>query len=564
MVIKLRDYQSDCVNTVFNEYDFGVNRQLIALPTGAGKTIIMAAIAKRLNKKTLILAHREELIKQAYDKFKLFCPEINVGICMANKDEIENQVVIGSIQSCYRPQRLAKLKEQGFDLLMIDEAHHSVSDSYQSVINGLGFNKNDPNKLLIGVTATPDRSGLGNVFDKITFSRSIGTMIKAGYLSPVSGRKILTNLSLNKVQIQNGDFCINELSELVNTPERNNFIVEKFKEYASERKVVAFCCDVQHCKDLSDAFKAHGLKCSAVWGDMLPIERERALSDLKNDRIQIVTSCGILTEGYDEPTINGIIMARPTRSHSLYIQCVGRGLRLFPSKQDCLVLDFSDKHQNLDGIMSLTKTIPEANVKGIISQIEREEIDMRPKIEVISNCDKEFDILGCARFIWVQVGSEWSLQDDEKNEIVMRSEGLGFIASLYSHNGTSQKIVKEPLPIEYCSGVCEDFARRNLKIGFADQSKPWMSYDAPPTQGQICFLEKNKIKCNEMSRGQASIEIRKIIALKNKQRRDLSDEPISDKQKHFLLSHGIDTSKMNKFMATKAIGRIKSEQVKCG
>jgi len=389
-------------------------------------------------------------------------------------------------------------------------------------------------------------------------------MIKAGYLSPVTGRKILTNLVLNRIQINHGDFCLSELSELVNTPDRNNFIVEKFKEYAPERKTVAFCCDVQHCKDLSDAFKAHGIRSAAVWGDMPSIERERALSGLKSGLLQAVTSCGILTEGYDEPTINAIIMARPTRSRSLYIQCVGRGLRLYPSKQDCLVLDFSDKHHNLDGIMSLTSTIPEAEIKGNAPQVEHEEVDMRPRIEVISDCDKVFDILGSTRFIWVQVGNEWSLQDDEKNELIMHPAGTGFTAILYLQNGTTQKIVKEPLPLEYCSGVCEDFARRNLKVAFADQSKPWMAADATPTQGQIDFLGKNKISSNGMTRGQASIEIRKIVAVKNKQRRDLSDEPMSDKQKHFLIGHGIDTSKMNKLVAIQTIGKIKSEQVKCG
>lgn len=128
---------------------------------------------------------------------------------------------------------------------MIDEAHHSASDTYQEVINTLGFN--GPNKLLIGVTATPQRSDnleLGGTFDKVAYFRSIGTMIKAGYLSPVIGRKILTNLTLSKIATRGGDYAIGELSEVVNTDERNTFVVEKFKEYAGDRKGVAFCCDV--------------------------------------------------------------------------------------------------------------------------------------------------------------------------------------------------------------------------------------------------------------------------------------------------------------------------------
>jgi ATP-dependent helicase IRC3 len=567
MNISLREYQKEALNTVLHEFHAGVSRQLIALPTGSGKTLLMSGIAKHLNKKTLIIAHRQELISQTVEKLQLFWPEVDVGVCMGDRQEVHNQIVVGSVQSCYRPQRLAKLKEQGFSIMMIDEAHHAVSDSYQLLINELGFNKNKIDKLLIGVSATIDRDGLGNIFEKVVFSRSIGTMIRANYLSPVVGRKILTNLSLSSVKISNGDFQISDLSELVNTPERNNFIIEKYKEYSPDRKTIAFCCDVQHCKDLSEAFKSQGIDSRAVWGDMLPEDRLSTLREFKSGKFQVVTSCGILTEGYDEPSVNAIIMARPTKSASLYIQCVGRGLRLWPGKQDCLVLDFSDKYNNLDGVMSLTATIPEAlQIKEEIDQIEQDqEIDKRPKIEIFSNCDREFDILGCARFIWIQIDDEWSLQDDERNEIVMSPEANGYVATLYFVDGSSQKIVKNPLPLEYCSGVCEDFARRHLKISFADQGKPWMMANAAMTQGQTDFLQKNKIDCKAMNRGQASIEIRKIVALKNKQRRALSNEPMSDKQKYFLINNGVDPAKMNKLSAMQAIAKIKqNQQVKYG
>lgn len=268
MSIKLREYQKECLDVVLREHASGKNRQLIILPTGSGKTIVMAAIAKRFNNKTLLLAHREELINQAVEKFKLFWPDVDIGVCMADRDDIDNQIVIGSVQSCSRSKRLERLKEKGFDLLMIDEAHHSASDSYQSVINTLGFDGGSK-KILLGVTATPQRSDkleLGETFTHVTFSRSISTMIKGGYLSPIVGRKILTNFSFEKINSSNGDFAINDLSEAVNTNERNAFIVSKFMEYAPERKGIAFCCDVQHCKDLSDAFKAEGIEAASVWG----------------------------------------------------------------------------------------------------------------------------------------------------------------------------------------------------------------------------------------------------------------------------------------------------------
>jgi superfamily II DNA or RNA helicase len=564
--IELRDYQKECLATIINESSAGIKRQLISLPTGSGKTVLMSAIAKEIDKKTLILAHREELITQTKEKLKLFWPEAKIGICKAEKDDIDQQIVIGSVQTCCRSHRLERLKDQGFELLMIDECHHSVSSSYQSIIKELGFS-NSEDKLLIGVTATPmrsDKQGLGDIFQKITYSRSIGTMIKAGYLSPVIGRKILTNFNLERIKTRNGDFAIEDLSEAVNTEERNDLIVSKFKEYTADRKGIAFCVDVQHCKDLAEAFKRAGINAEAVYGDMLTDDRKKALESLKTGKTQVAMSCGILIEGFDEPSIDVILMARPTKSHGLYIQCVGRGLRLWPGKQDCFVLDFTDRNNVLDAVMSLSKTIDGAIILEDpeceeIDENLLEEIDRTQRINVEEPCDREFDILGSARFIWVPIGDyEWSLIDDEKCEIVMRPSEDGYVATLYFPNGHSWGIVQKPIPLEYCSGVCEDYARRNLKIAFADASKPWMQSNAQPTQSQIEYLGRKEAYRVGMNRGEAAIEIRKIVSLQNKGRRKLAYEPITSKQAFFLKCKGISTTGMTKLGAIQTISRLKS------
>jgi len=196
--VQLREYQEEALQEIVKALSEGINKQLIVLPTGSGKTILMAALAKYFNKRTLILAHREELIQQAFDKFKLYWPEADIGICKAERAETNHQIVIGSVQSCCKPKRLAHLKDSEFNIFLIDEAHHATAESYQKIIKELGFHS-DKTKLLLGVTATPNRSdkdSLGETFEKITYSRSIATMIKAGYLSPAIGRKILTNFSL--------------------------------------------------------------------------------------------------------------------------------------------------------------------------------------------------------------------------------------------------------------------------------------------------------------------------------------------------------------------------------
>lgn len=562
MSIHLRDYQEQALETVINEFQNGTNRQLIVLPTGSGKTLVMAAIAKHFNKRTLILAHREELISQAFDKIKLFWPDVRIGVCMAERDEINQQIVVGSVQSCFRSKRLEKLKKEGLELLMIDESHHVIADSYQFIIQELGFNKGS-DKLLIGVTATPHRSdkhGLGDTFDKIVYSRSISTMIKAGYLNPVSGRKILTNFALRRIQTSNGDFSISDLSEAINTPERNAFIAEKIKEYAFDRKGVAFCADVQHCHDLANAFRQHGIKAEAVWGDMSGDDRKRVLYDLKTGQLQFVTSCGILTEGFDEPSISAIVMARPTKSQSLYIQSAGRGLRLWPGKQDCLILDFTDSGLNLDSVMTLSHTIPEAKIYEDSEPVNqhKEEVDRTSKIQVMTECDKTFDILGSTRFIWIPIGDdEWSMIDDDRHEIVMQPQDGGYVSELYLTDGSSQSIVESPLPLEYCSGISEDYARRHLKISFASTNASWMTQDAPATASQREYLLRKDAFQEGMKKSQAALEIRKIIALQNKNRRHLAQEPPTDQQRYFLANHGINPAKMSKLEAIHVISKLK-------
>jgi superfamily II DNA or RNA helicase len=140
-LVTLREYQQEALEEVYKWFIAGLNSQLIVLPTGSGKTILMAAIGQHFNKRLLLLAHREELIQQAVEKFKLYWPEADIGICKAEREEISHQIVIGSVQSCSRPKRLVKLKEQGFEILLIDEAHHASADSYQKIIEELGFKK---------------------------------------------------------------------------------------------------------------------------------------------------------------------------------------------------------------------------------------------------------------------------------------------------------------------------------------------------------------------------------------------------------------------------------------
>ncbi len=413
-LLKLRDYQQQALEAVRESKNRGITRQLIVLPTGVGKTIIMAAIACLFDTRVLLLAHREELIRQAHEKFLLYAPNMDIGICKAQKNEIDKQVVIGSVQSCIQQKRLKQLKEKNFDIMMIDEAHHAESASYQKLIQELGFN--GPRRLLIGVTATPDRADkkqLSNTFDEIVFTRSIGNMIKAGHLPPVIGRQCFTMSSLKGVKSKNGDFISTQLSHAVNNPMRNKYIVDKYKEHASGRKAIAFCVDVKHTQDLAAELINQGIKAAAVWGAMPREDRIKVLSDLHTGALDIVTSCELLTEGFDEDTISAILMARPTKSKSLYIQMTGRGLRKHHTKVNCLVLDFTDTNNNLDSIISLSKAIPEATEIKETKPAQQEEkavAETEPNLDVEKRSEVDA-LFGYSGRVKVALGPNWGFRN---------------------------------------------------------------------------------------------------------------------------------------------------------
>jgi len=566
--MNLKEYQQEALEVVVKQLEEGVSRQLVVLPTGTGKTILFAAIISLLNLKTLVIAHREELIQQAADKILAYAPGSDIGICKAGKNELDHQIVIGSVQTCSQPNRLQQLKKEEFRVLVIDEAHHAPAKSYRSVIEGLGF-MDDPKKLLLGLTATPQRNDsleLGDVFEKIVFERSISEMINNDppHLSPVIGRRISTDVSLKGVKSCGGDFVAKDLARAINIPERNDLIASKYKQHASNRKGVAFCVNVQHCHDLAAALNSVGISAKAVWGEMDLKERVDVLDEFTRNEVQVLTSCGVLTEGYDEETIDCIVMARSTKSKSLYIQCVGRGLRLSEEKENCLVLDFTDSCHNLKSLITLNSTIPEAEVikEEREEKLNAQNVKTTPvDTKVIEISDSEFDILGRrGRFIWIPLYfNAYSLMDDNKNEMIVKAQDGGFVADFYTKRNEHRQLVSTPSSLEYCFDFCEKIAIKHLSMCYGDLHGAWLrnAQNQPATPSQKEFLLKHKAFASWMNKADASTEIRRIIALNNQRRRLFSRyEPITEKQKHFLERANINTDNMSKLQATQMISQI--------
>lgn len=532
--LSLYPYQQKALESVTKSFNLNIHKQLLVMPTGSGKTILFIAITKHFNQKTLILAHRDELITQAYKKFKKFWPEANVNTYQGKNSSLDHQIIISSVQTCSQPNRLIQLKKESFSTLIVDECHHSISVSYQKVINELGFADN-PEKLLLGVTATPDRSdkqSLSTIFQENTFSIGIDELIEQGFLSPVKGRQILTNIKLTGVKTTMGDFATGELSVVVNVPERNTFIVSKWKEHAASRKTLVFCVSVQHCKDLAAEFNKHGIKAAAVWGKMPRKDRKKILDDLRKGKISIVTSCSMLTEGFDEPSIACVVMARPTKSKSLYTQMVGRGLRKDTNpkttKTDCLILDFTDKTHTLNTVVSLQQVMP--NIPMIIEEEtpqrkQSNSIVREQTIRSDKDVDKELNLFGKPKYIWIEIDGAHSLTDDIGNEVMIYQYETGYLATILLAQGIHQ-IVSTPMPLQECKDNCQLWAQKNLKITYADANSQWSrdNANAKPSSNQIGLLKRNNAYDPCLTKTEASTMIREIIARSQRDRKNIFEE----------------------------------------
>lgn len=341
----LRPYQQAAADAVFTQWQSGVNKTLLVLPTGTGKTVVFASITENCVKngdRVLILAHRGELLQQAADKLLKF-----TGLrCAVEKAEESclgswYRVAVGSVQSLQRPARLERFPTDYFDTIIIDEAHHCVSDGYLRVLDYFSSAK------VLGVTATPDRGdmkNLGQVFDSLAYEYTLPAAIKDGYLCPIKALTIPLQLDISGVGVQSGDFKPGELGTALD-PYLDQ-IADEMEHYCKNRKTVVFLPLVKTSQKFKDILNRHGFRAAEVNGDSE--DREQVLQDFEQDRYNVLCNSMLLTEGWDCPSVDCVIVLRPTKVRALYSQMVGRGTRLHPGKDHLLLLDFLWHTERLD------------------------------------------------------------------------------------------------------------------------------------------------------------------------------------------------------------------------
>lgn len=348
--MELRPYQAEAIAAIVDHWQ-RVDRTLLVLPTGCGKTVVFCKLAAQLiasqGARVLILAHRGELLEQAADKMQkatgLGCATEKAEHSCLEPPDCWFRIVVGSVQSMMRPQRLERFRPDHFDVIIVDEAHHCLADSYQRVLSHFADAK------VLGVTATPDRGdmrNLGEYFDSLAYSYSLPQAIKEGYLVPIRALTVPLKIELVGLKVNAGDYTAKSAGNALDPYLEQ--IAASIIEHAAGRKVVIFLPLIATSQKMLAFLQAQGVRAAEVNGQS--DDRAEVLHDFHHGKYDVLCNSMLLTEGWDCPSVDCVVCLRPTKVRALYSQIIGRGTRLSPEtgKTDLLVLDFlwhTEKHE---------------------------------------------------------------------------------------------------------------------------------------------------------------------------------------------------------------------------
>ena len=342
---ELRPYQQQARERIHAEWENGHTRTLLVLPTGTGKTIVFASVAAdqvRAGDRVLILAHRGELLEQAADKLQRSTGLVSA-VEKADATCLNTwfRVVVGSVQTLQRTARLERFPRDYFGTIIIDEAHHAITDGYRRILDYFGSAR------VLGVTATPDRGdmrNLGEVFDSLAFEYKLTDAIKEGYLCRIMAQTIPLKLDISSVTMSGGDYAVGDLGTVLDPYLEQ--IAAEMAQRCKGRKTVVFLPLIKTSQKFRDLLNSHGFRAAEVNGQSP--DRKEVLADFDAGKYNVLCNSMLLTEGWDCPSVDCVVVLRPTKVRSLYSQMVGRGTRLSPGKSDLLLLDFlwmTDKHE---------------------------------------------------------------------------------------------------------------------------------------------------------------------------------------------------------------------------
>ena len=474
MAMTLRPYQAEARDAILQEWDQGRKRTLLVLPTGCGKTIVFSKVAEDQVKrggKVLVIAHRGELLDQAADKIR----RVTGYECAYEKAGSSAfgsilPITVGSVQSLCQERRLSQYPGDYYSSIIVDEAHHCLSDSYQRVLDH--FHSAN----VLGVTATADRAdkrNLGTFFDSQAYEYTMTQVIRDGYLCPIRAQMIPLKVDISGIGISSGDYNAGEIGHALEPNLRE--IAREIAEHYAHRKTVVFLPLIHTSQRFCELLREMGLAAAEVNGNSS--DRAEILKDFEAGKYTILCNSMLLTEGWDCPSVDCVVMLRPTKVRSLYQQAIGRGTRLYPGKKELLILDF----------LWLTERHDLCRPSSLISR----DMNIAERIDrLVRNTDGGIDIMEAE-------------ETAERNALEEREKALA--EQLAIMRNRTRKLVD---PLQYAMSIAAE--------DLADYEPTFTWEKGPPTEKQLLFLEKRGIYAGSVENaGKASLLIDRLIKRQN-------------------------------------------------
>lgn len=374
--IELRPHQEEALDALARLRAEGKTIALLTHAQGAGKTVVAVEDARRIGGRTLFVAHRRELVVQAFDTLTHLWPEAPCGLFLGEVRQHEAHNIAASVQSL--SGRLRELDPKAFQYLVIDEAHHAAAPSYREI---LGYF--EP-KFILGLTATPDRTdgqSILELFRDCAHRLDLRTAVEMGQLVPIRCVRVKTNVDLSRVRFNQVQYNRRDIEERILIPPRDKLIVQTYLDHVRGRRAVVFCVNVRHGEDVAELFRKAGVPAQSVSGRMPRAEREKCLRDFRRGRNHVLCACDILNEGWDCPEVEVLFMARPTLSKVIYLQQIGRGTRKAAGKECLIIFDFVDNATRYNQAMNLHRVLGEPKYRpGGLLLAPRDQLDQEQEL----------------------------------------------------------------------------------------------------------------------------------------------------------------------------------------
>ena len=413
----------------------------------------------------------------------------------AARDEHDAAIVVASIQTLSRLHRLARIAPN-LRTVVVDEAHHATADSYRRILEHCGSFRDD-GPLTLGVTATPERADgepLGEVWQAIVYRGDLCEMIATGYLADLRAIQIHLEADFDRVHTRAGDLRADELDDELRRANAPQHAVAAYQEHAADRTALVFTPSVHSAHEMADAFNSAGVAAEALSGETAPEDRRALLRRFRDGDTRVVTNCAVLTEGFDQPSVDCIIVARPTKSRPLYVQMIGRGTRRSPGKQDCLVLDLvgSTSRHDLQTAADLFDVAPTALADRPLTVVAAARAQAEAQEAAHGRLVAEtVDLFRQRSLHWVSSAPTRHTLSVGDGLLLLRTDDLATWRVEHVTRDRQRQVLADGLPLEYGQGIAEDYARQLGAGALVDPEAPWRRQ--PATPGQLRALRRWRV-----------------------------------------------------------------------